>query len=109
MTYAPDLTEMIHDTTKIAVDIPESAATANISPLIFKNGISPPAIISITCNYLRIPMALLFVSLGWGLVGIWWCICLTSIMKGIIIFVWFLFIKRKTLDKMTINENNNIN
>ena len=69
----------------------------------------PPAIISITCNYLRIPMALLFVSLGWGLVGIWWCICLTSIMKGIIIFVWFLFIKRKTLDKMIINDNNNIN
>ena len=69
----------------------------------------PPAIISITCNYLRIPMALLLVSLGWGLTGIWWSICLTSIMKGIIIFVWFLVIKRKTLDKMAINENNNIN
>ena len=39
----------------------------------------PPAIISISCNYLRIPMALLFVSFGWGLAGIWWCISITSI------------------------------
>ena len=60
----------------------------------------PPAIISISCNYLRIPMALLFVSFGWGLEGIWWTICLTSILKGIIILVWFLTIKKKTLDKL---------
>ena len=60
----------------------------------------PPAIISISCNYLRIPMALCFVSLGWGLPGIWWTICLTSILKGIIILVWFLAIKKKTLNKI---------
>jgi putative MATE family efflux protein len=65
----------------------------------------PPAIISISCNYLRIPMALLFISLGWGLVGIWWTICLTSIIKGIVILVWFLAIKRRTLDKMIDNIN----
>ena len=64
----------------------------------------PPAIISISCNYLRIPMAFLFVSLGWGLPGIWWTICLTSILKGIIILIWFLAIKKKTLDKMAIEE-----
>ena len=63
----------------------------------------PPAIISITFNYLRIPMALLFVSLGWGLAGIWWCVCITSIIKGIIILIWFLVIKKKTLDKMIEN------
>ena len=60
----------------------------------------PPAIISISCNYLRIPMALWLVSLGWGLSGIWWTICLTSILKGIVILVWFLAIKKKTLDKI---------
>ena len=65
----------------------------------------PPAIISITCNYLRIPMAFFLVSLGWGLAGIWWTICLTSILKGIIIFVWFLTIKKKTLDKFNYNTN----
>lgn len=66
----------------------------------------PPAIISITCNYLRIPLALLFVSFGWGLAGIWWCVCLTSILKGIIILIWFLAIKKKVLDKQ---EYQNIN
>lgn len=66
----------------------------------------PPAVISITCNYLRIPLALLFVSLGWGLAGIWWSISLTSILKGIIIFVWFIAIKKKTLDKLIIQEQN---
>ena len=65
----------------------------------------PPAVISITCNYLRIPMALFFVSLGWGLPGIWWTICLTSILKGIIILIWFLAIKKKALDKMALEEN----
>ena len=65
----------------------------------------PPAIISITCNYLRIPMAFLFVSFGWGLAGIWWTICLTSILKGIIILIWFLVIKKKTLDNLTLEEN----
>ena len=65
----------------------------------------PPAIISITFNYLRIPMALWFVSLGWGLAGIWWCVCLTSILKGIIILIWFFSIKKKTLDKFNYNTN----
>ncbi|WP_455664357.1 MATE family efflux transporter [Phocaeicola sp.] len=57
----------------------------------------PPAVISVTCNYLRIPMALLFVSWGWGLPGIWWSISITSIMKGIICLVWFMVIKKKAL------------
>ena len=64
----------------------------------------PPAIISISCNYLRIPMAFLFVSFGWGLSGIWWTICLTSIIKGVIILIWFLVIKKETLDNIAIEE-----
>lgn len=67
----------------------------------------PPAIISITCNYLRIPMALFFISLGWGLSGIWWCISITSILKGIIILIWFLIIRKRALNvKTTINNIN---
>ncbi|RGN44606.1 MULTISPECIES: MATE family efflux transporter [unclassified Bacteroides] len=57
----------------------------------------PPAIISISCNYLRIPLALLFVSIGMGISGIWWSISITSIMKGIIASLWFTIIKRKIL------------
>ncbi|MBE6275263.1 MAG: MATE family efflux transporter [Bacteroides sp.] len=62
----------------------------------------PPAIISISCNYLRIPLALLFVSIGWGLAGIWWCISLTSILKGIISVVWFIKIKNSSLKQQAI-------
>ena len=58
----------------------------------------PPAIISITCNYMRIPMALIFVSLGWGLSGIWWSISITSILKGIICAIWFFAIRKKALN-----------
>ena len=32
---------------------------------------------------------------------IWWSICITSIIKGIVILIWFLAIKKKTLDSMS--------
>lgn len=57
----------------------------------------PPAVISVSCNYLRIPMTLLFVSWGWGLPGIWWSVTITSTMKGIICLIWFMAIKKKAL------------
>lgn len=57
----------------------------------------PPAVISITCNYLRIPLALLFVSWGWGLSGIWWSVSLTSILKGMVCLIWFRAIQKKAL------------
>lgn len=57
----------------------------------------PPAIISISCNYLRIPLALLLTSAGMGVAGIWWSMSITSIMKGIIAAIWFALIKRKVL------------
>ena len=62
----------------------------------------PPAVISVTCNYLRIPMALLFVSWGWGLPGIWWSISITSTMKGIICLIWFILIKKKALNYQAV-------
>ena len=62
----------------------------------------PPAVISVTCNYLRIPMALLFVSWGWGLPGICWSISITSTMKGIICLIWFMLIKKKALNYQAV-------
>ena len=55
----------------------------------------PPAITSITFNYLRIPLALLFISMGMGVEGIWWAVCLTTTVKGIILLLWFVFIRKK--------------
>jgi len=57
----------------------------------------PPAIISILCNYARIPLAILFSRMGMGVEGIWWAISATSIAKGIILATWFFIIKKKVL------------
>lgn len=57
----------------------------------------PPAIISVSCNYLRIPLAIWFAHLGWGVDGIWWAISITSIAKGIILAGWFAIIRKKVL------------
>ena len=55
------------------------------------NGISktmPPSIISISFNALRIPMAFYF-SKVMGIDGIWWAITISSILKGLILYLWF--------------------
>ncbi|WP_321436834.1 MATE family efflux transporter [uncultured Bacteroides sp.] len=57
----------------------------------------PPAIISISCNYLRIPIAIIFTGMGMGVVGIWWAISSTSIAKGIFASMWFAIIKKRIL------------
>jgi putative MATE family efflux protein len=59
----------------------------------------PPAIISITFNSLRIPMAILFTSLGFGIAGVWWAISASSMMKGITSFIWFEVLKKRVLMK----------
>lgn len=55
----------------------------------------PPAVISITFNTLRIPMAMAFASLGLGIAGVWWAISLSSILKGIVSFIWFRILQKK--------------
>ena len=57
----------------------------------------PPAVISITCNYMRIPLAIFFVRLGMGVEGIWWAVSVTPIAKGSILLMWFIIIRKKVL------------
>lgn len=57
----------------------------------------PPAIVSIGCNYMRIPVTLLLVNMGLGVDAIWWAVCGTTIAKGIILTTWFIIIKKKIL------------
>ncbi len=64
------------------------------------NGIGrtePAALTSIAFNLLRIPMALYFSKMTiLGLNGIWWSITISSIFKGVIVFIWFnIIIKRR--------------
>ena len=57
----------------------------------------PPAIISITFNSLRIPMAIGLTAMGWGITGVWWAISISSMLKGIVAFIWFRFLQKKIL------------
>ena len=57
----------------------------------------PPAIVSIVCNYMRIPVALILVQMGMGVDAIWWAVCGTTIAKGIVLTTWFVIIKKKIL------------
>lgn len=55
----------------------------------------PPAIISITFNSLRIPLAIGLSAMGLGIAGVWWAISLSSTLKGITAFIWFRILQKK--------------
>ena len=49
----------------------------------------PPSFVSVTLTAIRIPLAYVF-SQFIGLNGIWWAITVSSILKGIVLFLWFV-------------------
>lgn len=53
------------------------------------------SIISIIVTGARIPLALLFTSMGMGVTGIWWALTVTSTAKGIIFYFTFKHISRR--------------
>lgn len=57
----------------------------------------PPAIVSVSFNLLRIPLAILLASSGLGISGVWWAVSLTSIAKGIVLLIWFWLSKNRIL------------
>ena len=57
----------------------------------------PPAIISITFNSLRIPMAIVLSAMGLGIIGVWWAISISSMLKGVVSFIWFRALQKKIL------------
>ncbi|MDH6353802.1 putative MATE family efflux protein [Dysgonomonas sp. PH5-45] len=62
-----------------------------------------PAVISITFNILRIPMAYLFASpqgLNLGIEGVWWAIAVSTVCKGTILPIWFMFVYRRIKIKL---------
>lgn len=62
----------------------------------------PPAVISISGNYLRIPLAILFTYWGWGIDGVWWSISISSMLKGIAAYIWLTSLMRKKGIRTTI-------
>lgn len=55
---------------------------------------SPPAIVSIVFNTLRIPLAL-FLGARIGVTGVWWAISITSLFKGSILLIWYLVLRKR--------------
>lgn len=51
-----------------------------------------PALISIACNLIRIPLANGLAAGGLGVEGVWWAISLSSMLKGVVIYVWYKFL-----------------
>ena len=50
----------------------------------------PPMAVAVPWNLARIPLAYWLVDeLGWGVVGVWWAISGTSILKGVLVSGWF--------------------
>lgn len=57
----------------------------------------PPAVISVTFNTLRIPIAIGLCSMGMGVNGVWWAISISSMLKGVAAFIWFRSLQKRML------------
>jgi Na+-driven multidrug efflux pump len=64
---------------------------------------TPPAIISIVFNTLRIPLAM-FLASRMGVNGVWWAISITSIIKGLLSTTWFYFFQRKSIRPQSVDN-----
>ena len=64
---------------------------------------TPPAIISIVFNTLRIPLAM-FLAARMGVNGVWWAISITSIIKGLLSTTWFYFFQRKSIRPQSVDN-----
>lgn len=53
-----------------------------------------PAVISISFNALRIPLAY-FLASQMGIVGVWWAIAISTVCKGTILPIWFAVVYRR--------------
>jgi len=66
-----------------------------------------PATVSIVFTTMRIPLALLLgKSMGMGIDGVWWSISLTSVIKGIVLYL--LYRKREKEFKESNIQYSNI-
>jgi putative MATE family efflux protein len=57
-----------------------------------------PAVVSITFNALRIPLAYYLAS-QMGIVGVWWAIAISTLCKGTILPIWFAVVYKRVKKK----------
>lgn len=60
----------------------------------------PPTVNGVVLNILRIPGALILSSTVLGLSGVWLSITISSILKGIILFIWFKIMLKHILTEV---------
>lgn len=56
----------------------------------------PPSIIGVALNVFRIPLAYVLCNTSLGLNGIWWSITLTTLGKGVVLPIWFVYERYKS-------------
>lgn len=61
----------------------------------------PPSVCSIVLTGARIPLAWPLVRTSLGLNGIWWSITISSLLKGLVLFLWFRSYLGRELGKMS--------
>lgn len=65
----------------------------------------PPSLSGILFTGARIPLAWYLCSLpALGLTGIWWSITISSIVKGTVLPIWYLYFQKKLLNTSKIKE-----
>jgi putative MATE family efflux protein len=55
----------------------------------------PPAVVSIACNILRVPLAYRLAATPLGLDGVWWAISLVAVLRGTLIYAWYALAARR--------------
>ncbi len=70
----------------------------------------PPSITSVLVTGLRIPAALLVVNYTeFAFAGVWWCISISSVLKGgIVATLYFLTLKKLTLTGNGSDQDNGL-
>ena len=77
---------------------PEAIATQRVGALSGLGRTRLCSVISIAFTSLRIPLAIILSSSVLGILGIWWALTTTTMMKGMIFTCVFLLIVRKMTD-----------
>lgn len=59
----------------------------------------PPSVEGIVLTAMRIPLAVILAQTPLSLNGVWWSISITSILKGSVLFVWFVIVLRRLVSQ----------
>lgn len=57
----------------------------------------PPSVEGIILTTMRIPLAIMLAKTPLALNGVWWSISISSILKGTVLFIWFILVLRRIM------------